>query len=79
VKTKSAALKARAFINIFARVVAAFVSSPFTYVFGFALAGAGSVVSGVYEIAGYGPAAIVAGFFLIAASSYITKGLKSNG
>lgn len=78
-KKPSQKLTAKSAALLAVRVVAAVFASPFTYVFGFALAGASSIVSGVYEIAGYGPAAIVAGVFLLLASAFITKGLMPNG
>lgn len=57
---------------------AAVAANPMTYVLGFALCGAVSVVSGVAVLAGAGWAMVAAGVFLIAASGYITKGLTPN-
>lgn len=59
--------------------LAALAVDPLTYVFGFALLGAVSVVSGIAVLAGAGWALVASGVFLIAAAAYITKGLKPNG
>lgn len=54
-------------------------SNPMTYVVGFALGGAASVVYGVALLAGSGWALVASGVFLLAAAGYITKGLTPNG
>ncbi|WP_202844793.1 hypothetical protein [Luteimonas saliphila] len=59
--------------------LAAFAANPMTYVLGFALCGAVSVVSGVALLAGAGWALVASGAFLLAAAGYITKGLTPNG
>jgi len=61
------------------KMLAALAVNPMTYVLGFATGGAASIVAGVAVLAGAGLALVVAGAFLIAAASYITKGLKPNG
>lgn len=59
--------------------LAAIGRHPMTYVLGFALCGAASVTAGVSVIAGAGWGLVTAGVFLLAASWYITQGLKPNG
>lgn len=59
--------------------LASLAANPLTYVLGFAVGGAVSVVSGVAILAGTGWALVASGAFLIAASGYITQGMKSNG
>lgn len=59
--------------------LAKLAANPFAYVIGFAFLGAVAIVSGVTVMAGAGMALVTAGVFLIAAASYITKGLKPNG
>ena len=57
----------------------AFAVSPYTYVVGFALIGASSIVAGIAVLSGLGFALIAAGAFCIFAATYIIKGLKPNG
>jgi len=52
---------------------------PLTYIVGFGVGGAASIVSGVAVMAGAGWALVAAGAFLIAGAAYITKGLAPNG
>ena len=59
--------------------LAALAANPMTYVLGFALSGAASVVAGVAILSGAGWALVSAGAFLIAAAGYITTGMKPNG
>ena len=61
------------------KMLAGLAANPMTYVLGFAIGGAVSIVAGVAVLLGAGSALLAAGFFLIAAASYITKGLKPNG
>lgn len=58
--------------------LAALLSNALTYVIGFALFGAASVVIGVSVLAGLGWSLVCAGSFLLAAAWYITRGM-SNG
>lgn len=53
--------------------------SPLSYIVGFGVCGAASIVSGVAVMAGAGWALVAAGAFLIAGAAYITKGLTPNG
>lgn len=57
----------------------ALAANPYAYVIGFSVVGASSIVAGVAVMAGAGWALVASGVFLIAAASYITKGLKPNG
>lgn len=59
--------------------LAALAANPMTYVLGFALCGAVSVVSGVAILAGAGWAMVATGAFLLAAAGYVTKGMSPNG
>lgn len=59
--------------------LAALAVNPMTYVLGFALAGATSVVAGVGILAGVGSAFVAAGVFLLLAAGYITRGMTPNG
>jgi hypothetical protein len=59
--------------------LAEIVRHPMTYVLGCALCGATSVTAGMAVIAGPGWGMVTAGAFLLAASWYITQGLKPNG
>lgn len=59
--------------------LAAVLRHPMTYVLGFAVAGAASVTAGVAVIAGLGWGMVTGGLLLLAASWYITQGLKPNG
>lgn len=61
------------------KILAALVANPMTYVLGFALAGAASIVIGISLLAGGGWALISAGSFLIAAAGFITRGMSPNG
>lgn len=61
------------------KMLAALAANPLTYVLGFAVAGAASIVSGVAIMAGPGWALVTAGAFLIAGAGYITRGMSSNG
>lgn len=56
----------------------ALAMNPFTYVIGFAVAGAACIVAGAALLFGSGWALICAGAFFIAAASYITKGMKAD-
>lgn len=55
------------------------LASPMTYVLGFALLGASSIVAGAAIIWGAGPALIAAGAFLLVAAGVVVKGMKLNG
>lgn len=57
----------------------ALAANPLAYVIGFGLFGAMSIVAGVAVLAGAGWALVASGAFLLAAASYITKGLRPNG
>lgn len=59
--------------------LAKLLANPMTYVLGFALSGAVSVVAGVALLAGAGWALVACGALLFAAAGYITKGLTPNG
>jgi hypothetical protein len=59
--------------------IKALAMNPFTYVVGFALVGALSIVAGIGLLFGTGWALVSIGAFLIAAASYITKGMKADG
>ena len=59
--------------------IAALAANPLTYVLGFAMAGAVSIVAGVAVLLGLGWALVASGCFLILASAYITKGMTPNG
>ena len=59
--------------------LAALAVNPMTYVLGFSVGGASSVVAGVGILAGAGSAFVVAGLFLLAAAVYITRGMTPNG
>jgi hypothetical protein len=61
------------------RTLAALAANPLTYVLGFAVAGAVSIVSGVAILVGSGWALVASGVFLIAGAAYITKGMTPNG
>lgn len=57
----------------------ALAESPLTYIVASGLCGALSIVSGVAVLAGVGWALVSSGAFLLAAATYITKGLTPNG
>lgn len=59
--------------------LAALAANPLTYVLGFSVAGAVSIVIGVFILAGSGFSLLTAGAFLIAAAAIITKGMTPNG
>jgi hypothetical protein len=59
--------------------LASLAANPLTYVIGFAVGGAASVVCGIAILVGSGWALVASGAFLIGASGYITQGMKSNG
>lgn len=59
--------------------IKALAINPFTYVVGFGVAGALSIVAGIGLLFGAGWALVSVGAFLIAAASYITKGMKADG
>jgi hypothetical protein len=61
------------------KMLAALAANPLTYVLGFAIAGAVSIVAGVAILAGSGWALVASGIFLIAGAAYITKGMTPNG
>lgn len=61
------------------KILAAIAINPLTYVLGFAVLGAVSIVSGIAVLAGIGWAMIASGAFLIAAAAFITKGMTPNG
>ena len=60
-------------------IIADVAVNPMTYILGFSVAGASSIVAGVAILAGAGFALVTAGVFLIASAGYLTKGLKPNG
>lgn len=57
----------------------ALAANPLAYVIGLAGIGAVSIVSGIAVLVGLGWALVASGAFLIAAASYITRGMKPNG
>ena len=61
------------------KTLKALAANPIAYVVGLSVAGALSVVVGVGLLAGAGWSLVALGAFLIAAASFITKGLKPNG
>src|SRR5690606_10486038 len=52
---------------------------PLTVVVVLAVAGAGVMVAGVCLVAGAGWGMVLAGGFLLAAASFLTRGMKANG
>jgi hypothetical protein len=61
------------------KILAALIANPMTYVLGFSIVGAASIVCGVAFLAGPGWALVTAGSFLIAAAGFITRGMSPNG
>lgn len=61
------------------KVLAAIAANPLTYVLGFSVGGAASIVAGVTIVAGAGWAFIALGGFLIAGAGFITRGMTPNG
>lgn len=61
------------------KTLAAIAAHPLTYVVGFAVAGAASIVAGVAIVCGPGLALIVAGGFMIGGSGFISRGMRLNG
>lgn len=61
------------------RFLAALAASPMTYILGFAVTGAASIVTGVAILAGAGWALVTAGVLLITAAWYLTRGMSPNG
>jgi uncharacterized membrane protein YjjP (DUF1212 family) len=54
-------------------------TNPYAYVIVLSFMGAASVVAGVAVMAGLGLALVTSGVFMLAAASYITKGMRSHG
>ena len=52
---------------------------PLTVVVALAVSGAGFMVAGVCLVAGAGWGMVLAGGFLLAAASFLTRGMKVNG
>lgn len=63
----------------FAAAFREFAANPLTYIYGFYLLGAVSLVCGVGVVAGPGWALMASGAFMIAAAFFISKGLTPDG